>query len=206
MKMNQNVVSFRHQQLKVEFASFWKCHIYIFWIFQFFLKYISMELPPFQVVSSWHSWWRSKPSPCHPGKAKLRDPRMRSCSHKTHLASSFLKQWCACKPCFCTENVEKEKFVGMTSSLSVFQRTFLRYSHPYVILGHDACYLRKLRCASFSKLSKSMESYLLLVEAGSKSSEFESGRQKKMGKKMCEYVYGFSKTQSRHTENTVWCI
>lgn len=36
---------------------------------------------------------------------------------------------------------------------------------------HAERYLRKLRCASLSKLSKSMESYLLLVEAGSKSSE-----------------------------------
>lgn len=39
-------------------------------------------------------------------------------------------------------------------------------------------YLLRLRCASLSKLSKSMESYLLFVEAGSKSSEWESERGK----------------------------
>lgn len=37
-------------------------------------------------------------------------------------------------------------------------------------------YLLRLRWASRSKLSKSRESYLLLVEAGSKSSEWESER------------------------------
>ena len=46
----------------------------------------------------------------------------------------------------------------------------------------EACYLLRLYWASLSKLSKSRESYLLLVEAGSKSSEWESvGLETKQG-------------------------
>lgn len=41
-------------------------------------------------------------------------------------------------------------------------------------MGSSSGYLRRLRWASRRRLSKSREPYLLLVEAGSKSSEWES--------------------------------
>lgn len=64
-----------------------------------------------------------------------------------------------------------------TSCSLVFKRTetTVRYCDSLSLQPAGAAhYLLRLYWASRNKLSKSMESYLLLVEAGSKSSEWES--------------------------------
>lgn len=155
--------------------------MYRFWSSHFilFLKCISVELLPFQVVSTWHSLWRSNSSPSSPWESKAdtqggTNPHLRpilplhfssSCVHVNHV---FVE-------CSVGEICKHDFFV--VHNWGTWHPWSLR--HPFIILGHDAGYLRKLRCASLSKLSKSMESYLLLVESGSKSSEIESGGPKK---------------------------
>lgn len=63
-------------------------------------------------------------------------------------------------------------------SASKERETTVRYQKSLFVTDsrcHWTGYLLRLCWASLSKLSKSMESYLLFVEAGSKSSEWESG-------------------------------